>query len=257
MISLSSHPTETTTDRFSVMLAHFAFLAPQTKEPRSILCRVLDGRGLEGECTADAAILTEEERAHYRATFKNPKAAALAVRTRAELRRMLSRETGLAPHKVPILCDAHGKPHCPHPGAAELDFSVSHTDECSIIALGEAAGIGVDVEQVLEEEPSQENIEILFNDDEFQAWAVLPAEQRRMAFTESWTIKEALLKASGMGLDGDTHEITVRFDASGHAWPVLPSPRWIFERIHFCPRYAASFVALMPGEEWPTKRLAA
>ena len=257
MISLSRHPTETSTDRFSVMLAHFAFLAPQTHEPRSILCRVLDGRGLEGECAADAAILTEEERAHYRATLKNPKAAALAMRTRAELRRMLARETGLAAHKVPIFCDAHGKPHCPHPGAADLDFSVSHTDECAIIALGEAAGIGVDVEQVLEEEPSEENIEILFNEEEFQAWAALPTEQRRVAFTESWTIKEALLKANGMGLDGDTHEVTVRFDASGHAWPVLPSSRWIFERIRFCPRYAASFVAMMPGEELPTKRLAA
>src|SRR4029079_8273171 len=128
--------------------------------------------------------LTPDERAHYYATLKNPSAHALAVRTRAELRRMLARETGLPPHKVPILCDSHGKPRCSHPDAADLDFSVSRTDECAIIALGEAAGVGVDVEQVLDEEPSDENLDILFNDKEFKAWAALSAPARRIAFTQ-------------------------------------------------------------------------
>jgi 4'-phosphopantetheinyl transferase len=257
MISLSPHPTEDAGDRFSVMLAHFAFREPDSQRPRSILCRVLDGRGLEGLCQSDAAVLTPEERAHYQSTWKHPKAHALAVRTRAELRRMLARETGLPPHKVPIICDAHGKPRCPHPDAADLDFSVSHTEDCAIIALGEAAGVGVDVEQVLNEEPSEENLSIVFNEEEFRAWAALPPEQRRIAFTQAWTVKEAALKANGMGLDGDTHEIMVRFDHAGNACPVLPSPRWIFERIHFCPRYSASFIAVMPEEEAPPSRMAA
>lgn len=258
MISLSSHSQAASGDRFSVMLAHFAFREPDSQRPKSILCRVLDGRGLEEVCPSDAAVLTPEERAHYHSTWKNPKAHALAVRTRAELRRMLARETGLPPYKVPIVCGAHGKPRCTHPEAADLDFSVSHTDDCAIIALGEAAGVGVDVEQVLQEEPSEENLQIVFNEEEFRAWAALPtSEQRRTAFTQTWTIKEAALKASGMGLDGDTHELTVRFDANGDAWPVLPSPRWIFERIHFCPRYAASFIAVMPKAELPLRRMAA
>lgn len=257
MISLSPHPMEAAGDRFSVMLAHFAFRQPESQRSRSILCRVLDGRGLEEVCQTDAAVLTAEERAHYHSTFKGPKAQALAVRTRAELRRMLARETGLPPYKVPIICDAHGKPRCPHPEAADLDFSVSHTDDCAIIALGEAAGVGVDVAQVVDEEPSEENLAIVFNEEEFRAWAAMPPERRRIAFTQAWTIKEAALKANGMGLDGDTHEISVRFDAAGNACPVLPSPRWIFERIHFCPRYAASFMAVMPKEEAPPHRMAA
>lgn len=257
MIPLSPHLSQDSDDRFSVMLAHFAFREPQSQRPRSILCRVLDGRGLEDVCQSDAAILTLEERVHYQVKWKNRKSQALAVRTRAELRRMLARETGLPPHNVPLVCDAHGKPRCPHPDASDLDFSVSHTDDCAIIALGEAAGIGVDVEQMMEEEPSDESLSIIFNEDELRAWAALPADQRRMAFTQAWTIKEAALKASGMGLDGDAHELTVRFDAAGQAWPVLPSPSWIYERIHFCPRYAASFIAVMPMEARPLHRLAA
>jgi 4'-phosphopantetheinyl transferase len=257
MISLTSQSSGVPEDRFSVMLAHFAFREPESQRPRSILCRVLDGRGLDEVCSSDAMVLTPEERVHYRSVWKNPKAYALAVRTRAELRRMLARETGLSPQKVPILCDAHGKPRCPHPDAIDLDFSVSRTDECAIIALGEAAGVGVDVEEVLDTEPSDENLEILFDADELQEWAALNARARRLAFTQAWTIKEAALKAIGTGLDGDIHELKVRFDASGNVFPLLPSPRWIFERIHFCPRYAASFIALMPRVEAPLHVLAA
>jgi len=246
MISTSTQAPSLADDRFSVMLAHFAFREPETLRPRSILCRVLDGRVLDEVCPSDAAVLTPEERAHYQSTWRNPKAHALAVRTRAELRRMLGRETGVPPHKVPLIRDVHGKPRCPLPEAADLDFSISHTDECAIIALGEAAGIGVDVEEVLNEEPSDENLAIIFNEEEFQEWAALPPLARRLAFTQAWTIKEAALKAVGAGLDGDIHEFPVRFDQAGNAWPAVSSPRFIFERIQFSPRYAASFVALMP-----------
>lgn len=257
MTSVSSQAHGVPDDRFSVMLAHFAFREPETQRPRSILCRVLDGREIDEVCPSDAMILTPEEKAHYHATLKSPKAHALAVRTRAELRRMLARETGLPPHRVPIICDAHGKPRCTHPGAADLDFSVSRADECAIIALGEAAGVGVDVEEVLEEEPSDENLAIVFNEEELQEWAALSPTARRVAFTQAWTIKEAALKALGTGLDGDTRELSVHFDPAGNVRPVLPSARWIFERIHFCPRYAASFIALLPKIEAPRHLLAA
>ncbi len=233
--------------RFSLMLAHFAFTAPPQPRPHSVLCRILDGRELEEVCPVDLAMLTPEERAHYQSAHRDRHALALAVRSRAELRWMLSREIGLPPHKVPITCDAHGKPRCLHPEAVDLDFSVSRTGECAIIALGEANGVGVDVEEVIDEEPSDENLEIVFDQEEFDQWAALPREHRRRAFTQAWTIKEAALKASGMGLDGDTHEMRVCFDHAGNAVPLLPSSRWIFERLEFCPCYAASFMAVMVG----------
>jgi 4'-phosphopantetheinyl transferase len=242
---ISSSPRRMTPEaRFSLMLAHFAFTTPPQPRPHSVLCRILDGRELDEVCPLDLALLTPEERAHYQATYRGGRALALAVRSRAELRWMLSREIGLPPNKVPIAPDRHGKPRCTYPTAADLDFSVSRAGDCAIIALGEATGVGVDVEEIIDEEPSDENLAIVFNETEFRAWACLPADQRRKAFTQAWTIKEAALKASGMGLDGDTHELTVRFDDHGNAVPILPSSRWIFERLEFCPCYAASFMAV-------------
>lgn len=116
--------------------------------------------------------------------------------------------------------------------------------------MGEADGIGVDVEKIIHEEPSDVELGIVFNQAEYRDWYRLSSQEKRLkAFTQAWTIKEAALKATGLGLDGSTHEVTVRFDARGDAWPILPSSRWIFERINFCPCYAASFLALMPQEE--------
>lgn len=232
--------------RFSVMLAHFALGRPSSVEERSVLCRILDGRELVDVCPVDAAIVTPEERAHYFGTVRELRSRALAVKTRAELRRMLAREIGLPPQQVPLFNDLHGKPCCPHPLAEDLDFSVAHADDCSLIVLGEASGIGVDVERVIEEAPSDEHLAILFNDDEYLAWAHLPANLRCRAFTEAWTVKEAILKAQGMGIDGSPHDVNIHFDAHGQAWPVFPEPGWAFERIHFCPRYVASFVAAIP-----------
>ena len=58
MISVSSQASAVADDRFSVMLAHFAFREPESQRPRSILCRVLDGRVLDEVCPSDAMVLT-------------------------------------------------------------------------------------------------------------------------------------------------------------------------------------------------------
>ena len=240
-----------------MMLAHFALGRSSSIQERSVLCRILDGRELDDVCPIDSAMLTLEERAHYHSTLQDRRACALAVRTRAELRRMLAREIGLPPHQVPLRNDLHGKPRCMHPAVADLDFSVAHSDDCSLIVLGEASGVGVDVEEVGDQEPSDEHLEIVFDDDEYLAWSHLPAAARRRAFAETWTIKEAALKALGLGLDGSPHAISIHFDALGQAWPVFPGPGWAFERINFCPRHVASFIAVVPPEALALNRMAA
>lgn len=227
------------------MLAHFSFSEPWSDHKHSVLCRVLDGRDLGDISPADDALLTKEEHAQYHSVLRNSKTRAMAVRTRAELRRMLGRELGVSPQRVPLQYDAHGKPRCTPVHLSGLDFSVSHSEECAVIAFGEAAGIGVDVEPLLHEDPSDENLSIVFDEDEYHLWAMLAPDKRPRAFTQAWTIKEAALKAIGTGLDGSPHEVRVRFDEDGDAWPLFPSAHWIFERINFCSHHTASFVAVL------------
>lgn len=234
------------TGRFGLMLAHFALGRNTGRiQEKSVLCRILDGRDLDDVCPIDAAMLTLEERAHYHATLRDRRVCALSIRTRAELRRMLGREIGCPPHLVPLRNDLHGKPRCLHPQVQDLDFSVAHSRHCSLIVLGEAVGVGVDVEEVPAHEPSDELVDVLFDEDEFLAWSNLPKDLRRRAFAEAWTVKEAYLKALGKGLDGSPHEVTVHFDVQGQAWPIFASPAWAFERIRFCPNHVASLVAVL------------
>lgn len=256
MIPTLTQPRAETAGRFNVMLAMFAFDSPRRDEERSILCRVLDGRGLDHVCPVDEAILTPAERARYLAVGGG-RQRALAVRARAELRRMLSREIGVLPHMVPIECDGHGKPRCPHPRAAGLDFSISHADDCAMIALGEADGLGVDVELIPEEEPDEEVLRIAFDDGEEARWRALPDETRLRAFAEAWTIKEAGLKALGTGLDGSPHDLTVRFTTDGHAEPDSRRPNWICERVNFCPCHAACCFVILPSWDNPRRAAAA
>lgn len=244
-VVMITQPPRMTDERFHVMMSLFSYAAPSTENGRSILCRVLDGRGLEDVCPVDQMILTPEERARY-AHLRPPRARALAYRTRAELRRMLGREIGLPPQMVPLINGTHGKPVCTHPGAAELAFSVAHAEDCAMIALGEVERVGVDMERVITHEPADELLGILFDDHELEEWCALPPSLRCRAFTEAWTIKEAALKALGTGLDGSPHEITVTFDPLGHVTPLFDDPRWIFERVSFCASYTACLVAMVP-----------
>ena len=225
------------------MLALFAFDTPKKNHGSSILCRVLDGRELDHVCPVDEAILSADERTRYSA-LRDPQQRALAFRTRAELRRMLGREIGVAPNQIPLENDAHGKPQCPHPRAKELAFSVSHSDQCAMIALGEAAALGVDLEPLVSEEPGDELLEIVFTDDELGQWRTLPSDSRRRAFTEAWTIKEAALKAIGIGLNGSPHDVGVAFTREGRAKPRFKNTSWIFERVDFCPCFAACCVVI-------------
>jgi 4'-phosphopantetheinyl transferase len=240
-----TQPPHAVDERFNVMMSLFSYDSPGSQDGKSILCRVLDGRGLDDVCPVDQMILTPDERARY-AHLRPIRSRALAYRARAELRRMLGREIGLSPHQVPLINGAHGKPVCPHPLAAGLAFSVAHAEDCAIIALGEVDGVGVDVERVVGREPADELLGILFDDDELQQWRDLPPPLRCRAFTEAWTIKEAALKALGTGLDGSPHEIKVRFDHLGHVIPLFSDARWIFERVLFCPSYTACLVAMIP-----------
>ena len=234
------------------MMSMFALPAQGAQGDRSIFCRVLDGRELDGICPIDEAILTPLERAHYH-HLRDARQRALAYRARSELKRMLGRELGLPPQNVPLKADNFGKPRCTHAGAEGLDFSVAHTDDCALIALGEVDGLGVDVEGIITEEPEDEMLEILFSDREKDCWRDLTAMQRRVAFTQAWTIKEAILKARGEGLSGSPHDVEVTFDEQGNAEPVFRDTQrqWTFQRINLSDRHAASLVAVhTPRPAW-------
>lgn len=107
----------------------------------------------------------------------------------------------------------------PHVRASTLHFNLSHSADQAVIGLTRAGAIGVDIEERREITDSAALARAYFSASEILELQRLPVSQRSRAFLVCWTRKEALLKATGVGLIGlNRVEVGVQpFDAIAHA----------------------------------------
>ena len=94
-----------------------------------------------------------------------------------------------------------GKPTIAHPkDIAPLSFNLSHTERLIVCLVALDREVGVDAEDT---ERAGETVEVadrFFSPTEVAALRALPAQSRRRRFFQYWTLKEAYIKARGMGL---------------------------------------------------------
>jgi 4'-phosphopantetheinyl transferase len=142
--------------------------------------------------------------------FRFPKDRHCYVVTRALLRTVLSRYAELDPAQWSFALNAYGKPEISNPYRAKqrVSFNLSHTD--GLIVLGIAAGtaLGVDTENVNTRGATIDIAESFFAADEIAALRQLTAEEQNKRFFSYWTLKEAYVKARGMGLSIPLDEIS-------------------------------------------------
>jgi 4'-phosphopantetheinyl transferase len=90
-------------------------------------------------------------------------------------------------------------------------FNLSHCDGLVACAVSWDFKLGIDVES-LSHAPSLELLDVSFAPSE-RAWLrSLPAERRGLRSLELWTLREAYLKATGLGLGEPTDSFAFRFD---------------------------------------------
>ncbi len=167
--------------------------------------------------------LTGDERERY-GRYLVPDAARMFLAARVFLRSILSVYTGCAPGEWRFETNPWGRPHIANAGAANrLAFNLSHKSGCVTCLTGAGRDLGVDVENVLQDRPHLiELAERFFSPAESAGLCALPTGQHVSRFYELWTLKEAYIKARGMGLSlglgkfsfsvtGDT--AAVRFDS--------------------------------------------
>jgi 4'-phosphopantetheinyl transferase len=119
---------------------------------------------------------------------------------RALTRLQLSRFLGGDPRQWQFVTNAHGRPELLAPrGSRSIGFNVSHTHGLIAIAVAATADVGVDVEWV-DRTLTHDIAERFFAPAEVaDLRALSPADQQRVFF-DYWTLKEAYIKARGMGL---------------------------------------------------------
>ncbi|MCK6551033.1 4'-phosphopantetheinyl transferase superfamily protein, partial [Myxococcota bacterium] len=102
-----------------------------------------------------------------------------------------------------------------------LDLSVAHTDGLVVCAVARGATIGVDVEA--RARPAKlELAATFFSPAEQVALAALPAVEQPARFRVLWTLKEAFVKALGLGLAVPLDQFTFTHD--GARWTIAIAP---------------------------------
>lgn len=126
------------------------------------------------------------------------RAPALSAAAHATLGWLLARYGGGDSGAPAIARGLHGKPYAPL--LPELEFNLSHSGRCTLIAIAHGQPIGVDVER------SDRNWSIdgiarrYFTANESRALAQVDESEHANAFLSLWTCKEAVLKAIGRGI---------------------------------------------------------
>jgi 4'-phosphopantetheinyl transferase len=139
-------------------------------------------------------LLDDGERAQH-ARFHFQRDRDLYLVAHALLRTTLSRLCAVDPRDWRFRTEEHGKPELAGP-VCDLRFNLSHTRGLVMLGVTRALDLGVDVERIDPTRSSDEIAERFFAPKEAAAVRGAPA----LRFFEYWTLKEAYLKACGVGL---------------------------------------------------------
>lgn len=145
-------------------------------------------------------MLSADERARMqRFRFEHDRHTYLVAH--ALVRVALSRYAACAPPAWRFTAGAHGRPEIA-PGTCErpLRFNLSHTRGLVAVAIALERDVGLDVEHMYPRSFDLAVARHFFAPPEVAALEALPAEAQRDRFFAYWTLKEAYIKARGLGL---------------------------------------------------------
>jgi 4'-phosphopantetheinyl transferase len=185
----------------------------------------------QGVAPACELLLSEDERARWQA-FKFDRLRREYLTTRALARASLSHNHPIAPEAWRFTLNAYGKPSA-EPGYG-LNFNLSNSRDLVVCLIARGAEVGVDVEPFQRAKEIAEVAPRVFSPLELAQLEALPDSERLDRGLSLWTLKEAYIKARGMGLSLTLDKISFVFgDEDGIRLELDPclndeSGRWRF-----------------------------
>ncbi|MGA9575862.1 MAG: 4'-phosphopantetheinyl transferase superfamily protein [Lysobacterales bacterium] len=122
--------------------------------------------------------------------------------TRALVRSCLSQYYPVKPGEWQFSKNSYGKPQVSHPELKlTTSFNLSHAKGLIVCAIAPGFDIGVDVEDTQRNTRAAfDSLASYFSEQEIRDLAALPKNKQKQRFFDYWTLKEAYIKARGMGL---------------------------------------------------------
>lgn len=160
-------------------------------------------------------LLSNEER-HRAQRFLREQDRHRYLVTRALVRTVLSRVTDTPAEHLIFRENRYGKPalRAENPDQGRLKFNLSHCHNMVVLALTENRELGVDVENSAIREAPFNIARRYFATEEIKDLDALPVSAQQERFFELWTLKEAYIKARGIGLSLPLDQFGFRFGAS-------------------------------------------
>ena len=136
------------------------------------------------------------------------------------LRQVLSRYLPVAPLDWNFSENKHGKPELTGEiestgTAGPIAFNLSHSHNFFVVAISAADAVGVDIEYAARSRRIMELARRHFSSDENQALQALTGDQQLARFYHIWTLKEAYVKARGLGLTLPLQDFSLHFESEG------------------------------------------
>jgi len=148
-------------------------------------------------------ILTQEE-LNFAGRLKHEHQRNTWISCHITLRLMLGEFLKLNPQKIVFKKNRFGKPYLQD---SNLSFNISHTYNSFLIGYYQGGKIGVDLENLSGDEDVPSLVDYAFSDAETEYCR--NAVELSVRFLELWTLKEAFLKYSGIGLTDFLKSINV------------------------------------------------
>ena len=170
--------------------------------------------------------------------FLHPRPRRQFTLCRAVLRQILCRRLGCLNDELSFATGQYGKPFALVGGSpAPVAFNVSHDGRHGLIAFAPAGQIGVDVEERSARRDMDGDIRVLFAPSERAHFEALSGSRKTDLFYRLWTLKEALVKATGIGLSLDTTGFEIPWSVLAgtgprqFSLPEMPDHAWNLESL--------------------------
>ena len=161
-----------------------------------------------------AHLLSAAEQARH-ARFHGDRLRHDFLMARALVRRTLSRYEDVPPEDWSFEIGSHGKPSVAASHGSRLRFNLSHTRGLIACAVRLDEEVGLDVETSARRNDIVRIAERFFSAEEVRALHALPVAEHRARFFTYWALKEAYIKARGLGLAIPLGAFTFRLDSAG------------------------------------------
>ncbi len=168
------------------------------------------------DATAEFACILDErerERAHR---FRFARHRRFFIQSHGIMRQILADYTGIDPAALAFREGPWGKPLVVVPKwDAQLQFSLSHSGHCCMVAVRSGGPVGIDLEQVRDLPNCADIADRMFAQAEGALIGRLAGAARRNAFFALWTAKEAVVKALGRSLADYLDRMQFDLDPAG------------------------------------------